>query len=146
MAITQPKIEILGCDNTQAKSILESEEDFDYLLQLRKGEATAPGSPVFNNSSDFESKVMPLYGGCLGPKITTTPPSMHECQKGVKPSKPPGFDPPCSEFYELLFQEGKPLAPSDGEKGPAPPRKIYTPEREVFMIHAAEIQHFDDLD
>jgi hypothetical protein len=65
----------------------------------------------------------------------------------MKPSKP--LDLALSRYAtkldELSLQEGRPLAPSDEEEAQATSKmRNCAPEREIFMVRVAEIQHSDD--
>jgi hypothetical protein len=65
-------------------------------------------------------------------------------REGTKPSKLLDLNllRSATDFDELPFQEGKPLAPSDKEEGLATLRiGNYAPKRAVFMVRIVEIQN-----
>jgi hypothetical protein len=117
------------------------EEDFDHLLQLREGEATARrGAAVSNNYSNSATHITSIIGNHQGLVRGPTWSGKLEHWKDVKL---PGFlksSPPRSitDSGELPFQEGRPLALSDGEEEGKVARttKRFASDREVFMIQA----------
>jgi hypothetical protein len=134
-----PGLNSIRSEATCTKPLSELEEDLDYLLQHREGEATVQReAPLFDNSS------RPLLSGCQGPIVASTQSGRLMRQKGTKPLElfDIGFPLYDIDSDELPFQEGRPLNPSDRED--EQPAKNSTLDHELFMAFIKEIQDVEE--